>query len=270
MMIMAVNGLSYLNQINRTSGALNSSLRKLASGSNYPDASYGASGYSIQVRMQSNIGTAVQSRSNTQTANAMLSTALGGVESTVSSLSSLRSQLINAANGTNGGRDIAALRENIGQTISTIDENSSIEYNGMRLLDGSRSVTVAGDNGYRSVQLGNLSAAGLGLVDENGRSTLDLSSPEGIASALDTVDAALDRATGVATDIGSAQQGLSFSEDSYSTSIYSLTESYSTEGDVDMAAEAVKFSSAKVQNELALYAAKLHMQNGASVLALLQ
>ncbi len=266
---MAIGGLGALNQINRTKSAVNSSIEKIATGSQRPSASYGASSYAIAARMSSNVGTAAQSQRNAQNANAMLNVAAGGVSSTVNALTSIREQILQAANGTNKDSDVATIRDSIQQSVSTINDNASVEYNGMKLLDGSRSITVAGDTGYKTVNLGNLSSEGLGLTDADGNLKLDLSSPEGIEKSLETVDSALDSALGLATDIGAAQQGLSFSEANYTTMGESLTASLSTEDDTDIAAEVTKLRSADVQNQLALHAQKMFMHNSAQVLSLL-
>lgn len=266
---MAIGGLGYLNQINRTNSNASSSIQKIVSGSQRPSAKFGASSYAIAARMNSNIGTASQSKRNAQTANAMLNVAAGGVSSTVNALSNIKSQILQAANGTNQESDIAAIGQSIASAVSTINDNASVEYNGMKLLDGSRSITVAGDMGYKTVNFGNLSSEALGLTDAGGNSKLDLTSAEGIASALETVDAALDSVSGMATDIGAAQQGLAFSEANYTTAGESLSEALSAEDDTDIAAEVMKLRSAETQNQLALHAQKMFMHNSAQILSLL-
>ena len=288
---MAIGGLGSLNQINRSNAAISSSIQKIATGSQRPSAKYGASAYSIAARMSSNVGTAAQSKRNVQTANSMLNVAAGGVSSTVNALTSIREQVLQAANGTNQGSDIAAITQSISKSVSTINDNAAVEYNGMRLLDGTHSFTIAGDTGYKTVNLGNLSSQGLGLTDDQGKLTFDLSSPAGIEQALGTVDSALATATGVesgiaseqeglvdtaldsslgmATDIGAMQQGLSFSEGNYTTMEASLTEALSSQDDTDIAAEVTKLRSADAQNQLALHAQKMFMHNSAQVLSLL-
>lgn len=288
---MAIGGLGYLNQINRTNSSVSSSIQKIATGSQSPSAKYGVSAYAISQRMSSNIGTAAQSKRNAQNANAMLNVAAGGVSSTVNALTSIREQVLQAANGTNQGSDIAAITRSISGAVSTINDNAAVEYNGMRLLDGSRSITVAGDTGYNTVNLGNLSSQGLGLTDDQGNLTFDLSSRAGIESALGTVNNALSTATGVAngitgaqeglldtaldsglgmaTDIGAEQQGLTFSESNYTTMEASLTEALSTQDDTDIAAEVTKLRSESALNQMALHAQKMFMHNSASVLSLL-
>ena len=267
--IMAIGGLGSLNQINRSNAAIGSSIQKISTGLQRPSAKYGASAYSIAARMSSNIGTAAQSQRNTQNANAMLNVAAGGVSSTVNALTSIREQILQAANGTNKDSDVATIRDSIQQSVSTINDNASVEYNGMKLFDGSRSITVAGDTGYKTINLGNLSSEGLKLTDAQGKLTLDLSSPDGIEKSLETVDSALNSALGMATDIGAVQQGLSFSEANYTTMSESLTESLSAEDDTDIAAEVTKLRSAETQNQLALHAQKMFIHNSAQVLSLL-
>ncbi len=288
---MAIGGLGYLNQINRTNSSVSSSIQKISTGSQNPSAIYGASAYAISQRMSSNIGTAAQSKRNAQNANAMLNVAAGGVSSTVNALSSIREQVLQAANGTNQGSDIAAITKSISGAVSTINDNAAVEYNGMRLLDGSRSFTIAGDTGYKTVNLGDLSSKGLGLTDDQGKLTFDLSTRAGIESALGTVDNALSTATGVAngiagaqegiidtaldsglgmaTDIGAVQQGLSFSEGNYTTMEASLTEALSAQDDTDIAAEVSKLRSESTLNQMALHAQKMFMHNSAQVLSLL-
>lgn len=268
---MSIHGLGYLNQINRTHSAMQGSFGRISSGSRFPSAAHGPSDYAISVRMNANTRATQQSLQNTQTANSMLSTAAGGVNSTVNALSSLRDQLIKAANGTNTDSDRTTISKTVDQTIATINENSNIQYNGKNLLDGSHpSIAVADANGYRNVALGNMSAQGLGLADNDGKSTLDLSTNQGIAAALDTVDSALNQALDQATDIGAAQQNLNFAADNYSTQILSSTDSESTNGDTDIAAEITKLKSHETLNQLSMMAQKMFMNQQGMALNLLK
>ena len=81
---------------------------------------------------------------------------------------------------------------------------------------------------------------------------------------------ALDSALNESTNIGSAQQNLTYSSANYTTEQESLTTSASTMGDTDIASEVTKLKSSQTQNALALYAAKLNMHNNAAVLSLLR
>ena len=257
-----MNGLgSSLNTLDRIRAAQSSSIQKIGTGSKYPGASYGPSDYAIIQRTYSNIGAVSQSNSNTQTANAMLSTAAGAVNETVSSLSSLRSTLLNAANGTNGATDLSALQKSVDQTISAVNDNASVTYNGKQLLNGSQSLTVAGMDGYSTVSLGNMTAQGLGLTDSEGKSTIDLTDASSLSAALATVDSALGSALDQATSLGAAQEGLSYQSSNYTTQEEALYSTVSTQGDTDIAAESVNLASSNTQEQAALFAIKAGMQN---------
>lgn len=262
MSISSLNSLrSSLNNLNSVQSAKASSIQKIATGSNYPSASYGASDYAIITRTYSNIGAVTQSNENTQTANSMLNVAAGAVNNTVSSLTSLRSSIVNAMNGTNGNSDLVTLQKGVEQTIAAVNDNASVTYNGMTLLDGSHSLTVAGVDGYSTVSLGNMTAQGLGLVDSEGNSTINLTDASSLSSALDTVDSALSAALDEATSIGATQSGLTYQSANYTTQSESLYSAVSTQGDTDIAAESVNLASASTQEQVALWAIKQGMQS---------
>jgi flagellin len=252
---------SSLNQLNRAQSLQNASLQRIATGSKHPSAASGASDYAISQKLQYNLGGIRQSYSNTQTANSMLNVASGAVSNTVSSLSSLKETLLNAANDTNGNYDRAALQETVNQTLSQLNTNAQVEYNGQKLLDGSQTVTVAGEDGYDNVSLGDMSTKGLGLTDENGNSNINVMDTDSLSSALDTVDAALNKALDEATNIGAAQQGMSYQASNYVTMEESTQAALSTMDDADIAAESVTNASAKTQSQMALWAVKQGMQS---------
>lgn len=263
---MSLSGInSSLNQLNRAQSLQSQSIQRIATGSKRPSAAYGASDYAIARKMQYNIGGVSQSNANTQTANSMLNVASGAVSNTISSLSSLKETLISAANGTNGTTDIAALQETVNQTLSQINTNAQATYNGQTLLDGSQTVTVAGIDGYENVSLGDMSTAGLGLTDSQGNSNINLQaangSPSGLSQAIDTVDAALNKALDQATSIGAAQQGLEYQSANYTTMEENLQSSLSVNDDADIAAESVNNASANTQSQMALFAVKQGLQN---------
>ena len=263
---MSLSGInSSLNQLNRAQSLQSQSIQRIATGSKRPSAAYGASDYAIAQKMQYNIGGVRQSNANTQTANSMLNVAGGAVSNTISSLSSLKETLISAANGTNGTTDIAALQETVNQTLSQINTNAQATYNGQTLLDGSQTVTVAGADGYENVSLGDMSTAGLGLTDSQGNSNINLQaangSPSGLSQAIDTVDAALNKALDQATSIGAAQQGMEYQSANYTTMEENLQSSLSVSDDADIAAESVNNASANTQSQMALFAVKQGLQN---------
>jgi flagellin len=251
---------SSLNDLNRAQTSQSESIKRIATGTKYYSPANGASEYAIVQRIYNNIGSVTQSNSNTQTTNAMLNVAAGAVSNTINSLSSLKQTLISAANGTNSNSDVAALQESVNQTLSQIDSNAQITYNGQSLLDGSQSIQVASDNGYETINLGDMSTTGLGLTDSEGNSNITLGDLSDLGTAIDTVDSALNTALDQATSIGAAQKGLEYQSANYTTVEENLYEAVSTMDDTDIAAESVNNASANTQSQVALWAVKQGMQ----------
>ncbi|MBQ1855988.1 MAG: bacitracin resistance protein BacA [Anaerovibrio sp.] len=251
---------SSLNDLNQAQTSQAESIKRIATGTKYYSPANGASEYAIVQRMYNNIGSVTQSNSNTQTTNAMLNVAAGAVSNTINSLSTLKQTLISAANGTNSNSDVAALQESVNQTLSQIDSNAQITYNGQSLLDGSQSIQVASDNGYETINLGDMSTTGLGLTDSEGNSNITLGDLSDLGTAIDTVDTALNTVLDQATSIGAAQKGLEYQSANYTTVEENLYEAVSTVDDTDIAAESVNNASANIQSQVALWAVKQGMQ----------
>lgn len=291
-MAMTMGGVNpSLRTLNTIQNSMQKTTQQLATGSKYPSASYGSAAYSILQRMNGNIGAISQSVQNTQNMSSMVKTATGATSNTVDALKTIKSTLINAANGTNTDSDRSAMQENINQLVRQIDDNSRVQYNGMNLLDGSKSnILVAGVDGYENISLGNMSSKALGLTDEQGNVTIDLSSDESIQSALKNVDGALsfvggvdgnlqasleggytlDEALDEATSQGAQLQRLEFQEANYTTMSENEQAVASTMGDTDMAKAITELRSQQTQEQLAMYATKMFNQNRANIVNLLQ
>ena len=284
MMIMSFGVTSALNSLNRTHSSAAKHIQNIATGTRYSTAANGASEYAISQRMYANIGAIRQSNVNAQNSNSMLKTASGAIDNTIQSLSSLQQTLVNAKNGTNGSTDLAALQKTVDQTISQINENANVTYNGQRLLDGSAgSVTVAGAWGDTEVPLGNMTSEGLGLTDAEGNSTINVTDADSLSSALDTVTRALDSAIASkgtltegldatldeATTLGAYQQGLEYQAANYTVAEENLTDAVSTISDTDIASEITKLKSDQTTEQLAMFGIKAMQTQQASVLKLL-
>lgn len=253
---------STLNRINHTSNNL---ARQISSGTKHPSAAFGPSAYAIDMRMNANIAAVSQSDVNSQRTNAMLKTAEGGVNSSVEALGQLQQTLLNAANGTNSDSDRRDLGKMVDQTIATLNDNAGIQYNGMNLLDGSKSANVASLDGSTSItNLGDMRSSALGLTDANGKSTLNLGTDAGIADALDKVTTALNKTLDQATTIDAAQQRLNYQSANFVTQEENLMAASTTSNGTDMAKAASEFKNSDAQQKLFLFAQKAQMSTMAS------
>lgn len=279
---------SYLNQ---STQAIQKTSKVLSAGSNYPSSSYGSAAYSIGQRMGSYIGATIQSVQNTQNASAMIKIAAGATGNTIDALTSIQQYLVNAANGVNSDSDRAAIQQNINQIIQQIDDNALANYNGTNLLDGSRDgVMVAGVSGYENIALGNMTSQALGLTDEQGNSTIDVSNDEAIQNSLKAVGGALEYVKGVndslqatlqggdvlgysldeATDQGAYLQRLEYQINNYNTMAENTQAAETTLTAADIAQQMTALQSEEVQQRFALEMSKLHNHDQEAAIEMLQ
>lgn len=269
------SALGMRNQLSSTNGVIQSNTQKIASGLRINSAQDDASAYTISMSMSAEARSLAQANQNTQTSNAMMSVANGAIGSSVANLSTLKEKLLKAANGTNNDSDISALQKEVDQVTAQLNENANVTFNGKYLIDGSMSGSnasnVQGSKGSDTkLSIGNMTAAGLGLQDGDGNSTIDLSSSDGIANAIDLVDAALQSALSEQTKIGAQQQGLQYSSNNYTTSEYNTIASQSTIADADIAKSSMTMQQEQVLAKATLFMIAQSNQNNSGVLALLR
>ncbi|MCR5834371.1 MAG: flagellin [Selenomonadaceae bacterium] len=292
-MAMSLGGINHsINSYNQINSATQKTMQKITTGSNYPSAAYGASEYAISARLSSNIGATSQSIQNTQNISAMIKIAAGATGNTIDALKEIRSQVVDAANDSNGSTDRQAIQENINQLISQIDENASVEYNGKRLVDGSQGqITVAGIDGYENFDMGDITSEALGLTDSEGNVTIDVSTVEAaqnslgiVGNAIDTLSGNLDamqsiegytndsleQALDEATTQGAQLQRLEYQEANYTTMEENQMSALSNIEDADIARQVMNLRNQQTQEQLAIFGMQMFNQNRAAVLSMLQ
>ncbi len=167
-----LSALNTLNTMNKNTSALNKSMSKVSSGLKIRNAADDSSGYQISERMKVQIRSLDQANQNTQNGSSLLSTAAGGVDSTVEILKTLKEKVISAANGTNTDSDLSAIQDEMDQSIDQINDNSNVTFNNQYLSNGSRSGKgVATKSAYvnSSLNTGTDSSTALtSLTDRNG------------------------------------------------------------------------------------------------------
>ena len=212
-----------------------------------------------------------------------MKTAEGAVSNTVDILKSIKQSLINAANDTNTGSDRETIQQTIEQSLAQINENAGVQYNGMTLLDGTRSTSVnAGVGGDTNLHFGDMTSTGLGLTDSEGNSLISATSniEDSIArvdSAIETASAqqsniqsSLEASLDEITSLGAQQARLDFQAENYMTMEENEANSLSTLSDADLAKEITNLRSQDTQQQLALYTLRMENQNRSNILSLLQ
>lgn len=162
-----LSALNTLNVMNSNTSSLNSAMKKVSSGMKINGAKDDASGYQISERMRVQIRSLDQANQNTQNGSSLLKTAEGAVSSTVEILKTLKEKVLNAANGTNTENDLAAIQDELDQSIDQINDNASVTFNDKYLVDGSmnKSITNATSSAYTNSSLSTATIATSALTD---------------------------------------------------------------------------------------------------------
>ena len=144
-MIIAHN-ISAINTYNRmgvSSKSTDKSMEKLSSGYRINRAADDAAGLSISEKMRSQIRGLNQASDNAQQGISMIQTAEGALNEAHSICQRMRELAVQAANDTNAASDREALQGEIDQLTSEINRiGNTTEFNGMKLLNGSKTTTT--------------------------------------------------------------------------------------------------------------------------------
>lgn len=239
------NAYRYL-YVNRSQAT--QSLNKLSSGYRINSAADNAAGLAVSEKMRGQIGGLSKASQNAQNAVSLVQTAEGGLDSSSSILTRMKELAVQSANGTYTDADRAQINKEMTSLKSELDHISgSINYNGIKLLDGSLGGNASdgitfqvGANGSADqrigVSIGNMSASALGLGD------LDISTVEGANKALEAIDSAVDSVSGQRSVLGATQNRLEHTINNLDVSTENLTKSESRIRDVDMALEIMNYT----------------------------
>ena len=139
-----MSAVETLNTLNKNSGALAKSLKKVSSGMRITGAADDASGYAISERMKVQLRGLEQDNRNAQNGTSMLKVAEGAISSTVEILKTLKEKAINAANDTNTDQDRATIQKEVNQSLDQIDDNALVTFNGKYLVNGAMGGRISG------------------------------------------------------------------------------------------------------------------------------
>lgn len=153
----------YIMQINRNMSAviannqllgieerLSASIERLSSGLKINRASDNPAGMAISNKMKAQIDALDQAEANAADGISVVQIADGALNEVSSILQRIRELSVQAANGINSINDRQSMQDEVAELVKEVDRISSdTEYNTKKLLDGSSSVRVYGDDGSR-------------------------------------------------------------------------------------------------------------------------
>lgn len=194
----------------------------------------------------------MQAMENTQAGISMLQTAEGGMSNINDNIQRIRELSLQGMNGTNGETERAAIKEEISQLRSQIDNvANSTSFNNIKLLDGSGSnVSIqTGIDGDASTSTSSLNKSlGSFTVDSLGIPTngeLDIMFAGGNAGAevFNKIDSAINTVSKYRANVGAIQSKLENNIDSLAKNTYTGV----TSNDTDFAKESMNMAMSSIK-----------------------
>ncbi|APR03275.1 FliC/FljB family flagellin [Thauera chlorobenzoica] len=189
MSVINTNITSLIGQanLNKSQGALSTSMQRLSSGLRINSAKDDAAGQAIANRMSSQIKGLAQAQRNANDGISVAQTAEGALNQINDNLQRIRELSVQARNSTNSAEDKVSIQAEIKQRLTEIDRISEqTDFNGTKVLSKDQSLNIqvgANDGEVISIGLKEITSKTLGLDDFN------VSGPQGSLSVATTTNA---------------------------------------------------------------------------------
>jgi len=248
-----------LRYLNDNTDAQTENLARIASGSRITKSADDAAGLAIGTRMQTDVATLEQARTNTDHGVSVLSTADGGMSSISDILQRMKSLSAQSISGTVSATELGFIQAEIDALVTEIDDiTAATAFNGQALLDGTNSFSdgtgvlfLAGTESTDtlSVTTADLTTTTL-AVD-----TLDVVTDDASrAAAMDAIDAAIDAVSSARADVGAQMSRFEYRASMLDTSIENIDAAQSAIMDADIASEQAELASNQVKTDAAIAA----------------
>ena len=234
--------------LNNSSNAVSTAMQRLSSGLRINSAADDAAGYAISQGLTSQVNGLTQASQNVSDATSMVQTADSALNNVQSMLQRVSELAVQYGNGDLSSTDKSDIQDEVNQLTQEIDrQRSSVQFNGINLLDGS-----AGTSGAVTFQVGaasndtltvsfqdiesssNLGTSAFSWSNaSSGGQVFDLSQ-SGAVSAIST---AINNVSSLAATLGAVQNRLQYTATSISTTQENMSSSLSSIQDVNMASE---------------------------------
>ena len=172
--VINTNSLSLLtqNNLNKSQGALNTSIQRLSSGLRINSAKDDAAGQAIANRFSANIKGLTQASRNANDGISLAQTTEGALNEVNTNLQRIRELTVQSANGSNSAADKVSIQAEITQRLDEIDRTSKqTDFNGVKVLSSAAAtlnVQVGANDGETiSIGLKEISSKTLGLTGFN-------------------------------------------------------------------------------------------------------
>jgi len=236
--IAAYNALNALKSVNRE---LEISQLRLATGKRINEVAEDPAGYTISKRLESRARGISVAIDNVGTAKNVLSIAEGGLTNISDILITIKEKVTQAASDTLGSAERNAIKTEIDQFISEIDNIvSETTFNNQTLIDGTFSgisvQTGEGTTNTLNISIAqNSNSSGLSITSGNVSSLVFTAS--GASTAMNNINQAIETVSASLQDVGALNSRLTFKENTLNIALTNTEATRSRILDADIASE---------------------------------
>ncbi len=227
------------------------SIERLSSGLRINRAGDDASGLALSEKLRTQVRGLRQAERNIEDAISFIQTTESYLQGSMDVLQRIRELAIQSANGIYSAEDRKQIQVEVSLLVDEVNRISShAEFNGLKMLDGTFAENGEqimqfhiGANEAQSVRvfIGDMSARGLGLVDNAGGATLSISTPTAANSSLGSVDTALNQLLKQRAELGAYQNRMQMVQRSIAVAAENLAAAESNIRDTNIANEVSNF-----------------------------
>ena len=244
--------------LDKATQALNRSIERMTTGYKINSAGDDPAGYAVATKMDTQLSSISVAQDNVAIGSSLLSTAESNYDLITTHLQRIRALTEEAANGTYSQDSIDAIKAEVGARWDEIDRiAASTEFNGIKILDGSKTTGITLQIGIDSSAnsrlvldaslFANSSAQTLtGNVQKTTFTGYFTVGGANYGTALTAIDTALATVTTRQTQIGAMQNRLDSAADALEVQYSNVTSSLSTIRDADVAAESSEYIKAQI------------------------
>jgi flagellin len=236
-----VEAFNAQRQLNGTTLKLGKAMERLSSGYRVNRAADDAAGLAISEKLRGQIKGLGQAQRNAQDAVSLVQTAEGALTEVHAMLQRVRELAVQYRNGTLSAADKLAIQSEVNQLASEIERiGSSVEFNGIKLLNAAGSVTfqVGAEDGQT------LSVATISLGSSVNAATFSLGGAG--TTDIDEIDTSIVNVSSQRSVFGAVQNRLEHTLSNLATYQENLVASESRIRDADMAHEMVEFTKLQI------------------------
>jgi len=238
-----ITALNTFNKYTTNTEASSKAMEKLSSGYRINRAADDAAGLSISEKMRSQIAGLDQSSRNVEDGISYIQTAEGALEEVSDMLVRMKELAVEASNGTYSSTDLDNIQAEITELSAAITEvSTTTEFNGIDVFGTATTIAYGADAGESVTVAAATAFTGIATATTGALAVIDVTAAGGAASAVTTIESAIDTVNTQRATYGAQQNKLTHIGNSLSTTNENISAAESNIRDVDMASEMSEYT----------------------------